>query len=120
MSPTPPLSSRRWASSPPPTLSRKDSNGDPKISVLLDEPPAGNAAASSSHLKPDIKGKGPARASAAGRAIPLEYKLTLQNTATKNMYVFGEKEEEVKESGEVGHRKRRRESFAVCWSSNVR
>lgn len=40
--------------------------------------------------------------------VPSEYKLTLQNTATKNMFVFGEKEEEVKDSGEEGHRKRRR------------
>ncbi|KAK4701710.1 transcription initiation factor TFIIF subunit beta, partial [Phenoliferia sp. Uapishka_3] len=86
----------------------KDSNGDQKISVLLDEDSKPSVpTASSSHLKPDIR-RAPTATTSTGRSVPLEYKLTLQNTATKNMYVFGEKEEEVKETGEEGHRKRRR------------
>ncbi|KAL8276230.1 hypothetical protein RQP46_011391 [Phenoliferia psychrophenolica] len=85
----------------------KDSNGDQKIKVLLNDPPPVPAPAPvpSTSASEDVKGKAPA---AARRPIPLEYKLTLQNTATKNMYIFGEKEEEVEESGAEGHRKRRR------------
>lgn len=41
--------------------------------------------------------------------VPIEYQLTLQNTDSKNMFIFGEKEEDVQESGEVGYRKRRSE-----------
>lgn len=66
--------------------------------------------------KVDLKGKGRlgspllsgGSASGAGGGVPTEYKLTLQNTDSKNMFIFGEKEEEVVDSGEVGARKRRR------------
>lgn len=84
---------------------RKDSNGDPKIEIHLAEPPPPAASTS------DLKGKG--RIS----ALPTEYKLTLQNTATKNMFVFGEKEEEDEETGDVGHRKRRRKSSPLAPSA---
>ena len=81
---------------------RKDVNGDPKIEIHLEEPPTPSASTS------DLKGRG--RIS----ALPTEYKLTLQNTATKNMFVFGEKEEEDEETGDVGHRKRRRKSSPLA------
>ncbi|SCV74477.1 BQ2448_8116 [Microbotryum intermedium] len=82
----------------------KDANGDPKIAVLLeqDETPASPAAAPSR----DIKGKGP-----IGRRngnVPTEYHLRLQNTSSKNLFVFGEKEEEDESTGDVGFRKKRR------------
>lgn len=94
---------------------RKDVNGDPKIAVLLPaEPapaPAATPVASTSSIVADRKGKG--RGSIIGRslAVPTEYKLTLQNTATKNMFIFGEKEEDVEDTGDEGARKRRREHF---------
>jgi len=56
----------------------KDANGDPKIAVLLnDDETAGGSG--------DSKGK--------GKALPTEYRLTLQNTSSKNLFIFGEKEE---------------------------
>lgn len=97
------------------TVRRKDSYGDPKIAVILDESPtaSGSSTPSSSSTKPDVKGKG--AEVLRSKRVPTEYKLTLQNTASKNMFVFGEKEEEDEDSGEVGARKRRR-SFhpALC------
>ena len=41
--------------------------------------------------------------------LPTEYKLEMQNSHSKNLFVFGEREEEMEETGDVGHRKRRRE-----------
>ncbi|KAI5477603.1 hypothetical protein MNV49_006090 [Pseudohyphozyma bogoriensis] len=59
----------------------KDANGDPKIAVMLDEP-------------------APAAGPSTGKKVPTEYKLTLQNTSSKNLFVFGEKEEEVVQDDE--------------------
>ncbi|GJN93183.1 hypothetical protein Rhopal_006230-T1 [Rhodotorula paludigena] len=78
----------------------KDSTGQPKISVILNEP-----AQSASPSKPDVKGKRPASAT---DGVPTEYKLTMQNTNSKNLFVFGEKIEDDLESGEEGARKKRR------------
>ncbi|GAA5866746.1 hypothetical protein JCM1840_004247 [Sporobolomyces johnsonii] len=85
----------------------KDEKGNPKIAVILNDAPS--TSAGPSHLapsKPDIKGKRPA--SPAGDGVPTEYKLTMQNTASKNMYVFGERIEDDLETGEEGARKKRR------------
>lgn len=41
--------------------------------------------------------------------LPTEYKLEMQNSQSRNLFVFGEREEELEDTGEVGHRKRRRE-----------
>ncbi len=41
--------------------------------------------------------------------LPTEYKLEMQNSQSKNLFIFGEREEELEETGDVGHRKRRRE-----------
>ncbi|GAA5914823.1 hypothetical protein JCM6882_007283 [Rhodosporidiobolus microsporus] len=86
----------------------KDSKGNPKIAVILNSSSSNAAAGPSS--QPDIKGKRPAASSTAsgGAGLPTEYKLTMQNTESKNLYVFGEKVEEVEESGEEGARKKRR------------
>ncbi|GAA6030793.1 hypothetical protein JCM8097_008878 [Rhodosporidiobolus ruineniae] len=87
----------------------KDSQGNPKISVILNQPSSASASPSagpSASSKPDIKGKRPASPASGG--VPTEYKLTMQNTESKNLFVFGEKEEEVLESGEEGARKKRR------------
>lgn len=93
-----------------PTLLRKDRDGNPKIAVILNEEATANAVAgpssAASSSKPDVKGKGPIGRSAG---LPTEYSLKLHNTASKNLFVFGEKEEDVIETGEEGHRKRRRE-----------
>lgn len=99
---------------------RKDSNGDPKISVLLaasdDVPPPAPAVPT-----PAASSKGKGRQSIVKRptAVPTEYKLTLQNTATKNMFIFGEKEEDIEETGEEGARKRRRECLLRTRSSEL-
>ncbi|KDE08150.1 hypothetical protein MVLG_01631 [Microbotryum lychnidis-dioicae p1A1 Lamole] len=90
----------------------KDANGDPKIAVLLeqDESSAPSATATAPAAAPapsrDIKGKGP-----IGRrngTVPTEYHLRLQNTSSKNLFIFGEKEEEDESTGDVGFRKKRR------------
>ncbi|GAA5955287.1 hypothetical protein JCM21900_003034 [Sporobolomyces salmonicolor] len=85
----------------------KDEKGNPKIAVILNDAPS--TSAGPSYLappKPDIKGK--RRASPGGDGVPTEYKLTMQNTASKNMYVFGERIEDDLETGEEGARKKRR------------
>ncbi|GAA5930537.1 hypothetical protein JCM1841_003161 [Sporobolomyces salmonicolor] len=85
----------------------KDEKGNPKIAVILNDAPS--TSAGPSYLappKPDIKGKRPA--SPGGDGVPTEYKLTMQNTASKNMYVFGERIEDDLETGEEGARKKRR------------
>ncbi|SGZ23929.1 BQ5605_C023g09664 [Microbotryum silenes-dioicae] len=102
----------------------KDANGDPKIAVLLeqDESSAPSATATAPAAAPapsrDIKGKGP-----IGRrngTVPTEYHLRLQNTSSKNLFIFGEKEEEDESTGDVGFRKKRRESredvLAISWT----
>ncbi|POY75968.1 putative DNA helicase [Rhodotorula taiwanensis] len=94
----------------------KTPDGNAKISVLLNEhaSTSGNGAASTSastsEAKPDLKGKRPAHLAAAqaGDGLPTEYKLTMQNTASKNLYVFGEKIEDDLDTGEEGARKKRR------------
>ncbi|GAA6009048.1 hypothetical protein JCM11491_005726 [Sporobolomyces phaffii] len=70
----------------------KDDKGNPKIAVLLNDEPV------------DAKGKRPA----ANDGVPSEYRLTMQNTASKNMYVFGERIEDDEDTGEEGARKKRR------------
>ncbi|GAA5824795.1 hypothetical protein JCM11251_005346 [Rhodosporidiobolus azoricus] len=87
----------------------KDSKGNPKIAVLLNSSSNSNATAGPSS-QPDIKGKRPASShpSGGGAGLPTEYQLTMQNTESKNLFVFGEKVEEVEESGEEGARKKRR------------
>ena len=99
---------------------RLDAEGHNKVALFLnaeettDKKPDMN-------VKPDIKGKGPAKPSLAQRAaalnngggagagdVPTEYKVTMTNRASQNLYVFGEREEEDEESGEVGHRRKRR------------
>jgi transcription initiation factor TFIIF subunit beta len=91
-------------------LYRKDVNGDPKIAVLLPAEPAPTPASNGLLPATDRKGKGRTSIIRRPTAVPTEYKLTLQNTATKNMFVFGEKEEDVKDTGVEGARKRRSES----------
>ncbi|CEQ43124.1 SPOSA6832_05025 [Sporobolomyces salmonicolor] len=98
----------------------KDEKGNPKIAVILNDAPS--TSAGPSYLappKPDIKGKRPA--SPGGDGVPTEYKLTMQNTASKNMYVFGERIEDDLETGEEGARKKRRAfallPFAITLSS---
>ncbi|GAA6012752.1 hypothetical protein JCM10207_005349 [Rhodosporidiobolus poonsookiae] len=87
----------------------KDSRGNPKIAVILNAPTP-----SSPSAQADIKGKRPASSTAApgsgssGAGVPTEYKLTMQNTESKNLFVFGEKIEDVMDSGEEGARKKRR------------
>lgn len=89
---------------------RLDNEGHNKVALFLenDESKPAVPSAGSSSLKPDIKGKGPARIG-AGRPVPTEYKLSMTNRASKNLFVFGEKEEDDEATGEEGHRKRRRE-----------
>lgn len=77
-----------------PLYRRKDEKGNPKIAVLLNDPATST----------DPKGKRPA----VDDGVPTEYRLTMQNTASKNMYVFGEKIEDDEETGEEGARKKRR------------
>lgn len=104
-----------------PGCNRKTPDGNAKISVLLNEhaSTSGNGAASTSastsEAKPDLKGKRPAHLAAAqaGDGLPTEYKLTMQNTASKNLYVFGEKIEDDLDTGEEGARKKRREFARV-------
>ncbi|GAA5967424.1 hypothetical protein JCM8115_000787 [Rhodotorula mucilaginosa] len=78
----------------------KTPDGNAKISVLLNE-----HTSSSAESKPDVKGKRP---QGGADGLPTEYKLTMQNTASKNLYVFGEKVEDDPDSGEEGARKKRR------------
>lgn len=80
----------------------KTPDGNAKISVLLNE----HTSSSSADSKPDVKGKRPQPQ--RGDGLPTEYKLTMQNTASKNLYVFGEKVEDDPDSGEEGARKKRR------------
>lgn len=54
--------------------------------------------------------RGGKRSTPPADGVPTEYRLTMQNTASKNMYVFGEKIEDDEETGEEGARKKRRES----------
>lgn len=113
--------------SPPLALLRKTPDGNAKISVLLNEHASTSAsgAASTSDAKPDVKGKRPTAASnaaATGDGVPTEYKLTMQNTASKNLYVFGEKIEDDLDTGEEGARKKRRgcplsRTSCPLWSS---
>ncbi|KAM0791065.1 hypothetical protein ACM66B_004358 [Microbotryomycetes sp. NB124-2] len=99
----------------------KDSDGNPKIALILDnnneqeanevdQKPGVKPEPGSSSLSSDVKGKGKAPAGKIGmkRGVPTEYKLTMQNKSSKNLYVFGEKEEEDELSGEVGFRRKRR------------
>lgn len=79
---------------------RKDEKGNPKIAVLLND--------SANSETTDSKGKRP-----ANDGVPTEYRLTMQNTASKNMYVFGERIEDDEETGEEGARKKRRELFLI-------
>ncbi|BGP02971.1 hypothetical protein NBRC10513v2_006698 [Rhodotorula toruloides] len=90
----------------------KDASGQPKIAVILQDSPSTSSQptpgpSSSRDSKPDLKGKRPASMS-AGDGVPTEYKLTMQNSESRNLFVFGEKVEEVMESGEEGARKKRR------------
>lgn len=102
--------------------SRLDAEGHNKVALFLnaDEPADKKPQTVDNSTKPDIKGKGPAKPSLAQRAaalangagnsdVPTEYKVTMTNRASKNLYVFGEREEEDEESGEIGHRRKRRE-----------
>ncbi|GAA5877750.1 hypothetical protein JCM3774_000744 [Rhodotorula dairenensis] len=100
----------------------KTPDGNAKISVLLNEHASTSAAAAasggggsannhglaSSETKPDLKGKRPQSQLGTGDGVPTEYKLTMQNTASKNLYVFGEKIEDDLDTGEEGARKKRR------------
>jgi transcription initiation factor TFIIF subunit beta len=88
-----------------PPSGRKTPDGNAKISVLLNE----HTSSSSADSKPDVKGKRPQPQ--RGDGLPTEYKLTMQNTASKNLYVFGEKVEDDPDSGEEGARKKRRAFF---------
>ncbi|GAA5899662.1 transcription factor IIF subunit TFG2 [Sporobolomyces salmoneus] len=74
----------------------KDEKGNPKIAVLLNDPQSAESSES--------KGKRPA----SNDGVPTEYRLTMQNTASKNMYVFGERIEDDEETGTEGARKKRR------------
>lgn len=93
---------------------RLDHEGHNKVALILsgeDNKPQVPVAGPSSSRKPDIKGKGVAGGiGRGGRPVPTEYKLSMTNRASKNLFVFGEKEEEVEDTGDEGHRKRRRES----------
>ncbi|KAJ8292187.1 Transcription initiation factor IIF subunit beta [Rhodotorula toruloides] len=87
----------------------KDASGQPKIAVILQDSPSSSSLptpgpSSSRDSKPNIKGKRPANSD----GVPTEYKLTMQNSESRNLFVFGEKVEEVMESGEEGARKKRR------------
>ncbi|GAA5827867.1 hypothetical protein JCM3770_006898 [Rhodotorula araucariae] len=81
----------------------KGPDGQPKIALLLNddltEEPANT---------PDVKGKRPAATAADG--VPTEYKLTMQNANSKNLYLFGERIEDDVETGEEGARKKRRKT----------
>lgn len=93
------------------------------MAVILDPPPTASTSAATSDTPPpaetkplSLAQKAAARMAAkaggaggAAAALPTEYKLEMQNPHSKNLFVFGEKEEELEDSGEVGHRKRRRE-----------
>ncbi|SCZ96779.1 BZ3500_MvSof-1268-A1-R1_Chr4-1g06712 [Microbotryum saponariae] len=84
----------------------KDANGDPKIAVLLEQDESSAPPTTAPAPSRDIKGKGP-----IGRrngTVPTEYHLRLQNTSSKNLFIFGEKEEEDESTGDVGFRKKRR------------
>ena len=96
-----PLSPEREKRVDPLLVCRKTPDGNAKISVLLNEH------SSSAESKPDLKGKRPQQ-QPQGDGLPTEYKLTMQNTASKNLYVFGEKVQDDLDSGEEGARKKRR------------
>ncbi|KAK4046250.1 hypothetical protein OIV83_006229 [Microbotryomycetes sp. JL201] len=98
-----------------------DSDGQNKVALILDNnnEQEGDEVDSKASVKPepgsslstrDIKGKAKASPGKIGmrRGVPTEYKLSIQNRASKNLYVFGEKEEEDELSGEVGFRRKRR------------
>ncbi|GAA5849042.1 hypothetical protein JCM9279_004705 [Rhodotorula babjevae] len=93
----------------------KGADGQPKIALILNEPSASSSSTSgpssaSSSTKPDIKGKRPASAT---DGVPAEYKLTMQNTSSKNLYVFGERIEDDLDTGEEGARRKRRKTTLV-------
>ncbi|BGP27174.1 transcription initiation factor IIF subunit beta [Rhodotorula toruloides] len=90
----------------------KDASGQAKIAVILQDSHSSSSQptpgpSSSRDSKPDFKGKRPAQAQASD-GVPTEYKVTVQNSESRNLFVFGEKVEEVMESGEEGARKKRR------------
>jgi hypothetical protein len=91
---------------------RKDSQGNPKIAVILNSTSSSSSAASPSlqQQQPAFPGRRPPPPGSVGVSVPTEYKLTMQNTESKNLFVFGEKIEEVEETGEEGARKKRRTS----------
>ncbi|KAK4052605.1 hypothetical protein OIO90_004233 [Microbotryomycetes sp. JL221] len=97
-----------------------DADGQNKVALILDnnEEPA---ASTDSDTKPLIKTEstpsrlgassstrgGNSAAIATKRGVPTEYKLSIQNRSSKNLYVFGEKEEEDEDSGDIGFRRKR-------------
>lgn len=94
---------------------RKGADGQPKIALILNDPSASSSSTSgpssaSSSTKPDIKGKRPASAT---DGVPTEYKLTMQNTSSKNLYVFGERIEDDVDTGDEGARRKRRASRSL-------
>ncbi|GAA5920954.1 hypothetical protein JCM3775_004020 [Rhodotorula graminis] len=94
----------------------KGADGQPKIALILNDPSAASSSttaspsSSSAHQKPDVKGKRPASAT---DGVPTEYKLTMQNTSSKNLYVFGERIEDDVETGDEGARRKRRKTTLV-------
>ncbi|GAA5899554.1 hypothetical protein JCM8208_000590 [Rhodotorula glutinis] len=93
----------------------KGADGQPKIALILNDPSASSSSttaspSSSSQQKPDVKGKRPATAT---DGVPTEYKLTMQNTSSKNLYVFGERIEDDVETGDEGARRKRRKTTLV-------
>lgn len=87
------------------------------MAVILNPPnstdnpdPSSNPTTSPSTTPADVKPAPPRPAHrSASPALPTEYKLEMQNSQSKNLFIFGEREEELEETGDVGHRKRRRE-----------
>lgn len=94
----------------------KDSQGNPKIAVILN---SSSSAGPSSQQSPAFPGRRPPPPGSVGSSVPTEYKLTMQNTESKNLFVFGEKIEDVEETGEEGARKKRRTSRALVLSSRA-
>lgn len=81
---------------PPTSSTNSDSSANPT------DPPSATVA--------DVKPTPPRPSSRSSTpALPTEYKLEMQNSQSKNLFIFGEREEEMEETGDVGHRKRRRE-----------
>ncbi|BGP43072.1 hypothetical protein JCM10450v2_007197 [Rhodotorula kratochvilovae] len=78
---------------------QKGPDGHNKIALILNDPSASSSS--------DVKGKRPAT---AADGVPLEYKLTMQNAASKNLYLFGERIEDDEETGDDGARKKRRKT----------